>query len=370
MKNIYQQKLLLSLLLTMGLSFSLFANSIRFISVDFPTATKLSIEQNKFFFVNYSAKWCPTCRVMEETANTNLELLDYISQNFIAIKANIDDPIGKEWQYKYEVTCLPTLIVFSPDGQEITRAGGGLTGSQFLRLLKSIEMPAQSSNAPIAQNDLQKNVGNSTQSESVNNDSEPINSNSINLKINMTSEEDFKTIASRNAMTSKGVTISDYYNNKNTERSKTVATGNFSSESNSSDSNPSNIGQPNSQSNSKNNSTLASSNRMNSSRNNSSDDRGESRNDTSNSENTKLVGKSNCASFGVQVGMYSRQDNANRKIMRIKKNLTQPVFVQHQMVNGELLYQVIVGEYLDLQEAVRFQNKLQNQGIKGYLVQR
>lgn len=119
--------------------------SIDFIQADHKTVTRLSTFESKHFFVNYSADWCATCEVMEETSNANPTLVDFINKKFIAVKANVDNAQGKLWQTQYGVTCLPTLIVFSPDGKEVARKKGGITSSEFLVFLQQFEtLPTQS----------------------------------------------------------------------------------------------------------------------------------------------------------------------------------------------------------------------------------
>ncbi|HFB99775.1 MAG TPA: hypothetical protein ENJ53_03115 [Phaeodactylibacter sp.] len=396
--NSISNKLFLTLITILLHTTFLSASTIRFISVDYPTAIQLSTEQHKFFFVNYSAKWCPTCTVMEETANANLELLDYIHNNFIAIKADVDDAIGKEWQDRYEVSCLPTLIVFSPNGKEITRIGGGLTASEFLLILKSIEgenspyaitSSSQNDNASMAvsssdnisnQNEFSSKGGFSDSEMKGNNEKNASSSfDAKGLPNNANTENtEFEIVIEMENSPNKPTPISPKSSAFQVSHSESISISSSNSSLNGTNkvSSENNLASNSSQSDA-NHQGHASASYPNHSTNSSfSGGHSSSRNSSSNesssisSNQTTVVVRSNCASFGVQVGMYANKDNADRKINRMQQKLSQPVFVQQQIVNGKLLYQVIVGEYLDLQDAIHFQKKLTSKGIKGYLVQR
>lgn len=400
--NYFSKKLFITLITLFLQTTFLSANSIRFISVDYPTVTRLSSEQNKFFFVNFSAKWCPTCTVMEETANANAELVEYIHNNFIAVKADVDDIIGKEWQNKYEVTCLPTLIVFSSDGQEITRIGGGLTASEFLIILKSIEdenpsyvsrnLNENNQDESVRENDFSNQNGLTAKGAISNNNENGIentpsnnstrestfaSSSSSNYNPNKSQKSaEFEIVIETNATSNTGMNTSP-----NTLASQESSSENFShlsqnttnkASENNLDAHLGGVLNPTTsvQNNTDNFSSKAKNNNTSTSNNVSSDGDNATTNEHHSNSTTNVAVRNNCSRFGVQVGMYANEDNANRKRKRMKRSLSQPIFIQQQIVKGQLLYQVIVGEYLDLQEAIRFQKRLTSKGVKGYLVQR
>lgn len=138
MKNsLPQKKEIIVFLLFLVLPSFIFAKSINYKSGNFQSIVQKSQSQNKHFFVKFSANWCATCKLMTTNNNNNPTLVNFVEDNFIAVKADVDSSIGKEWRDKYEVCCLPTLIVFSPDGYEIARNQGGIPSSEFLTFLEN-----------------------------------------------------------------------------------------------------------------------------------------------------------------------------------------------------------------------------------------
>lgn len=271
MINKLHLKGILCLFITLFLHSSFtFANSINFIQADFETVAKLGAIENKYFFVNYSADWCTTCKVMEETSNANPTLVNLIDDKFIAVKANVDSPQGKLWQKQYGVTCLPTLIMFSPEGKEVARRNGGITSSEFLIFLEQFESIPNSSYASVNVNpEVQTVVLKSTE-----------NSNSIFTKSN------------NSILTSKGNVV---------QKETTITEG--------------------------------------------------------------------VKNYGVQVGLYSDLNNANRKIDKLKKRMKQPVMLRYEKIKEKLIYQVIIGEYSQEGDAEQFVKALNSKGFKGYIIE-
>lgn len=262
---------MLCLFLTMFLQYSFtLANSINFIQEDYTTVAKKGKFENKHFFVNYTADWCATCRVMEETSNANPTLVDLIDEKFIAVKANVDNPQGKLWQAQYGVTCLPTLIVFSPDGQEVARQNGGITSSDFLILLQQFE---SAPNASFASVNVKPQV-------------QPVTSNITDKSNNTFTSSNHSSLNTKGGIIEKATTINKVAKN-----------------------------------------------------------------------------------YGVQVGLYSDLNNANRKIDKLKKRMNQPVMLRYEKVKEKLMYQVIIGEYPYETEAAQFVKTLSSKGIKGYIIE-
>lgn len=125
-----------------------FGTSINYSTDSYESIIQKSKTQNKYFFVRFTANWCTTCKVMEENSNNNSTLVNFINKNFLAVKADMDTPSGQQWKDQLNVCCLPTLIAFSPDGQELGRKEGGIPSSEFLSFLENIS--EKKSTLPIA----------------------------------------------------------------------------------------------------------------------------------------------------------------------------------------------------------------------------
>lgn len=92
--------------------------------------------EEKGFFVYFSARWCAPCQIMNRTTFQDQNLAEYIKENTIPVKMDIDTDYGKLWQDQFNVTAIPTLIFFDQWGNEVQRMTSGITGSRMLEVLQ------------------------------------------------------------------------------------------------------------------------------------------------------------------------------------------------------------------------------------------
>ena len=135
--RLFPLKLTLVFLMFIIIPSSVSSKSIHYLSDSYESIAQKGKSQNKYFFVKFAASWCATCKVMNNNANNNPTLVNFIEKNFLAVKADIENPVGKKWKDKFETCCLPTLIVFSPDGYEVNRKQGSISSSEFLSFLEN-----------------------------------------------------------------------------------------------------------------------------------------------------------------------------------------------------------------------------------------
>lgn len=97
-------------------------------------AFKQAEETNTPLFLYWGAVWCPPC---EEIKQTVFKSIDFIAQSrlFIPVFLNGDSQRAQTWGEHFAVRGYPTMIVFNPDGEEITRIPGGIDISQYNRVL-------------------------------------------------------------------------------------------------------------------------------------------------------------------------------------------------------------------------------------------
>ncbi|MBT8218640.1 MAG: thioredoxin family protein [Bacteroidia bacterium] len=98
---------------------------------------KARLEQ-KSFFVYFSARWCAPCQMMNKTTFKDQNVMDYINVNLLAVKVDVDEPVGKIWQEEFNVTSLPTMIFFDQFGNEAGRISSGISGTKLLGLLQDL----------------------------------------------------------------------------------------------------------------------------------------------------------------------------------------------------------------------------------------
>lgn len=91
--------------------------------------------QEKKIFISFSAPWCMPCKMMNETIYNDREIADFLNDNFVNIKADIETTTGKHWKEHYNAHYLPTTVFVSESGEEIDRIVGVPSQSQFLDML-------------------------------------------------------------------------------------------------------------------------------------------------------------------------------------------------------------------------------------------
>lgn len=81
--------------------------------------------EHKPVFLYWGAQWCPYCKQVEATVFTRRDVIERTRQ-FIAVELDGDAPAAQRAGERFGVMGYPTMIVFRPDGTEITRIPNGL----------------------------------------------------------------------------------------------------------------------------------------------------------------------------------------------------------------------------------------------------
>jgi len=94
----------------------------------------LAKAENKPVFLYWGAVWCPPC---QEIKHTVFKSPQFISQAklFVPIYLDGDTNRAQAWGETFSVKGYPTMIVFNPDGDEITRIPGGIDISRYNTVL-------------------------------------------------------------------------------------------------------------------------------------------------------------------------------------------------------------------------------------------
>lgn len=75
---------------------------------------------DKPLFLYWGAQWCPYCKQVNATIFTRRDVIDRTRQ-FVAVELDGDAPSAQRAGERFGVRGYPTMIVFRPDGTEITR---------------------------------------------------------------------------------------------------------------------------------------------------------------------------------------------------------------------------------------------------------
>ena len=85
------------------------------------TALARGRAQGKPVLVDFSAIWCPTCRVMHAEVFTNEMVKQAIVQNYVLARVDYEAPEAPAFMLRYAVQGFPTLLVISADGTLLRR---------------------------------------------------------------------------------------------------------------------------------------------------------------------------------------------------------------------------------------------------------
>ncbi len=90
--------------------------------------------ENKPVFVYWGAKWCPPCNQVQATLFNRQDFIER-TRAFVPVYVDGDNPGAQKVGAHFRVSGYPTLVLFSPAGQELTRLPGEADPGRYTQLL-------------------------------------------------------------------------------------------------------------------------------------------------------------------------------------------------------------------------------------------
>ncbi|GAB4557285.1 MAG: thioredoxin family protein [Rhizobacter sp.] len=85
-------------------------------------------------FVYWGADWCPPCNQVKATLFNRQDFIER-SRAFVPVYIDGDSPGAQKLGARFKVRGYPTMVLFSPGGEEITRLPGEVDAQQYTQLL-------------------------------------------------------------------------------------------------------------------------------------------------------------------------------------------------------------------------------------------
>ena len=101
---------------------------------DVDAAFAMAKEANKPVFLYWGAVWCPPCNQVKATIFSRQDFIER-SRFFVPIYLDGDSRSAQRLGSRFKLGGYPTMILFTPDGTEITRLPGEVDADQYMRVL-------------------------------------------------------------------------------------------------------------------------------------------------------------------------------------------------------------------------------------------
>ncbi len=104
-------------------------------------AKQLAASEGKLYLVDFTAKWCMPCQWMEETTFSDQRVINYMKENYVAVKIDIDDFDGFAHKQLYGIKKLPSILIFNSKGVLLEQYTGSHAPSGLLKILEEHNQP-------------------------------------------------------------------------------------------------------------------------------------------------------------------------------------------------------------------------------------
>lgn len=99
----------------------------------------MAMQEDKLLFVHFTASWCMPCQWLEHNTFQDYNLTRFVRQNVVSIQLDVDDYQGFQEKEAYQITQLPSFLIFNSSGQLLERVEKTMSANDLLTLLRKYQ---------------------------------------------------------------------------------------------------------------------------------------------------------------------------------------------------------------------------------------
>lgn len=136
-----RKKYLLVLLLLFSFGLIMASDNAVIFRNDLNEAKKQAGREGKLYIVEFVTDRCYPCKMMDEITFRDKHVVDYIQQNYIPVKVNVESFDGFVWKEKYDIRVVPTIMVFNSKGETIAKYEESMGSRRMYNILNEHNRP-------------------------------------------------------------------------------------------------------------------------------------------------------------------------------------------------------------------------------------
>ncbi|WP_373548663.1 thioredoxin family protein [Haliscomenobacter sp.] len=117
-------------------------HAVQFARLSLAEAKARAAQLQRPLLIHFAANWCLPCQWMDKNTFVDPEVLTYLSNQYLAVKIDVDEVQGYADKEACGVKYLPSLLIFNATGIVVSRYEETLDAAQMLEVLRKYDTPA------------------------------------------------------------------------------------------------------------------------------------------------------------------------------------------------------------------------------------